>query len=82
MNKEHFSVGDLAKLFNLNTQTLRFYDKIDLFKPAYINPKNSYRFYTLEQFEKLTMINYLRSLDMPIEDIKDFFLGRKREKSY
>lgn len=77
MNKEHFSVGDLAKLFNLNTQTLRFYDKINLFKPAYINPKNSYRFYTLEQFEKLTMINYLRSLDMPIEDIKDFFLEEK-----
>lgn len=73
MNKEHFSVGDLAKLFDTTTQTLRFYDKIGLFKPAYINEKNSYRYYTLDQFEKLTMINYLRALEISIEDIKGYY---------
>lgn len=73
MNKEYFSVGDLAKLFNMTTQTLRFYDKMNLFKPAHINEKTSYRYYTTEQFEKLTMINYLRSLELSIEDIKDYY---------
>lgn len=80
MYKEHFSVGEIAKLFKMTTQTLRFYDKMGIFKPSYINPKNSYRYYTLSQFEILTMINYLRSLDMPLEDIKAYF-DEKSEKS-
>ena len=74
MKKDLYSVGEIAKMFNLNSQTLRFYDKIHLFKPEFINPKTSYRYYTSEQFERLTMINYLSSLDMSLENIKEFFL--------
>ena len=73
MEKKLYSVGELAKLFKINSQTLRFYDKIGLFKPESINPKTAYRYYTFEQFEKLTMINYFRSLDMSLDDIKEFF---------
>jgi DNA-binding transcriptional MerR regulator len=80
MTKKYYSIGEVSKLYNITTQTLRFYDKINLFKPEYINPKNSYRYYSQSQFEKLTMINYLRSLEMPIEDIKEHFL-KKRENT-
>lgn len=71
MRKEYYSVGEMAKIHDVTTQTLRFYDKIDLFKPNYVNPSNSYRYYSMNQFDNLTMINYLRSLDMPIEIIKE-----------
>lgn len=71
--KEYYSVGEMAKIHGITSQTLRFYDKIDLFKPEYTNPKTSYRYYTLEQFDKIIMINYLRSLDMTLDSIKEYF---------
>ncbi len=73
MAKGYYSVGEMAKKNGLTTQTLRFYDKINLFKPSYINPKTSYRYYTADQFDKLLMINYLRSLEMSLDEIKEYF---------
>ena len=32
-----FSIGEIAKLFNISTQALRLYDRIDLLKPSQIN---------------------------------------------
>lgn len=79
MKKEYYSVGEMAKIHDVTTQTLRFYDKIDLFKPNYVNPSNSYRYYSINQFDNLTMINYLRSLDMPIEHIKENLINNDAE---
>lgn len=45
-----FSTGEFAKLLEINKDTLLYYDKIDLFKPAGTHP-NGYRYYTFEQFE-------------------------------
>ena len=33
-----FSIGELAKYQNISKQTLIFYDKIGLFRPAYVDP--------------------------------------------
>ena len=33
--KNLFSIGELSKLQNISRQTLIFYDKIGLFRPAY-----------------------------------------------
>lgn len=32
-----FSIGEIAKLFNISTQALRLYDRIDLLEPSQIN---------------------------------------------
>lgn len=65
-----FSIGELSKLFNISIKTLRYYDKINLFKPIYINPETSYRYYSTNQFEQLNTINYLKVLGMPLKEIK------------
>ena len=49
----HFSIGEISRLHNLSIQTLRYYDKIGLLKPAYINKETNYRYYTIEQFVKI-----------------------------
>lgn len=38
--KDFFSIGELAGYQKISKQTLIFYDKIDLFKPAYTHPSN------------------------------------------
>lgn len=65
-----FSIGELSKLFNISIKTLRYYDEINLFKPTYINPDTSYRYYSTNQFEQLNTINYLKVLGMPLKEIK------------
>ena len=36
--KNYYSIGELAGYQNISKQTLIFYDKIGLFRPAYVDP--------------------------------------------
>lgn len=71
-----FSIGQTAKLFDLNIRTLRYYDQIGLLKPEVVNDETGYRYYSSAQFERLNTIRYLRALDVPIERIAAFFDDR------
>ncbi|MCY6369931.1 MerR family transcriptional regulator [Clostridium ganghwense] len=66
-----FLIGDMAKIHNVSTQTLRYYDKIGLLKPKIVDQDNGYRYYTIEQFEQLNTIKYLKFLGMSLNDIKE-----------
>lgn len=68
--KEFFTIGEISKLFNINKKTLRYYDEIDLFKPSYVDKNNRYRYYSLDQFECLETIQYLKELGLTLNKIK------------
>lgn len=59
-------------MFNLNKQTLFYYDKEGIFQPEYRNPENGYRMYQFNQIYRLALICYLRKLGFSIEQIKDY----------
>lgn len=81
-NRENLlSISEMAKLRKVTTETLRHYDRIDLFKPAYIDPDSGYRYYTINQYEKLGTIKELRQLGMGLEEIKEYFDNRNVNKS-
>lgn len=67
-----FRIGEISKIFDIPQQTLRYYDKIGLFSPAYINPETGYRYYTLIQLQQLLHIKTLKNINLSISDIKDF----------
>lgn len=68
--KEFFTIGEISKLFNINKKTLRYYDEIDLFKPSYVDEKNKYRYYSIDQFEELETIQYLKELGLTLKKIR------------
>lgn len=68
--KNKFSIGQLAKLHNIPIKTLRYYDEIDLFKPIEVNNETGYRYYSPEQFKQLDIIHYLKTLGVPLKEIK------------
>lgn len=45
--KSKFIIGDMAKIHNVSTQTLRYYDKIGLLNPKVVDKNNGYRYYTI-----------------------------------
>ncbi|WP_225231140.1 MerR family transcriptional regulator [Solibacillus faecavium] len=67
-----FSTGEFAKLVEVNKDTLLYYDKIDLFKPAGTF-ENGYRYYTYSQVDQFSAIQSLRAVDLPIKELKHYF---------
>ena len=76
-----FSIGETAKIHHVSKQSLIFYDKINLLKPCYTNPENGYRYYSLDEFAILDIIIYLKTLDVPLEEIKQYILKRNAQTS-
>ncbi len=71
--RELFTIGEMAKLFQTNIRTLRYYDEIGLLKPEWRDDNSGYRYYSTKQFERMNTIKYLRALDMPLDHIAHFF---------
>lgn len=69
--KQLFSIGELAKLQNISRQTLIFYDKIGLFCPAYIDPENGYRYYSINQLDNLDAICIMKKIGFSLNEIKE-----------
>ena len=67
--KEYFTTGEFARLFNINKQTLFYYDKIGIFSPAF-TADNGYRYYSFNQIETFQVLMMLRELQVPVKDIQ------------
>ena len=74
-----WKIGELARIFNVNVQLLRHYDKAGLLVPDIRNPENKWRTYRYDQIYSLGMIRFLRYLDCSLEDIGTFMHGRTAE---
>lgn len=70
MEEDLYSIGEMAKLTNLSMKTLRYYDKIGLFKPAYVDPKTNYRYYVDSQLFQLDLIQPLKAVNTSLQEIK------------
>lgn len=77
---ELFRIGEVARLFRLSQGTLRHYERLGLLAPEYVDPATGYRYYSTRQFESLNTIRYLRTLDMPLEEIQSFLRNRDVDK--
>ena len=64
------TIKDFAKLCQCNPQTLRYYDRVDLLKPARIDEWSGYRYYNEEQALDFVKIRNLQSAGFTIEEIK------------
>lgn len=70
---DHISIGMMAKINGVSEQTLRLYDKMNLLQPCETNPETGYRYYNIKQCAQLDMIQYLKSLGMNLNQIKECF---------
>ncbi len=49
-------IGEFSKLSKTTVKTLRYYDKVGLLKPAFVDSFTGYRYYTNEQLETMHRI--------------------------
>ena len=62
--------------WGLQIAEMIFQTRSGLIRPEYTDPDSGYRYYGVQQFERLNTIRYLRALDMPLEDIADFLQNK------
>ncbi len=70
MKEKLYTIGEVSKLMDISIKALRYYDKIDLFKPAYVDPETNYRYYEDSQIYLLDLIKSLKYIGTPLEEIK------------
>ena len=69
---EHlFSIGELARCQHISKQTLIFYDKTGLFRPAWVDPSNGYRYYSAAQLDQLDTILILKKCGCSLKQIRE-----------
>ncbi len=68
--KKLYSIGEVSSLLGISTQTLRYYDKIGVAQPAYVNEKTGYRRYTYDQIHYIDRIRYLQNFGLSLSEIR------------
>lgn len=64
-------IGRFAQVTRLSIKALRLYDEMDLLRPALVDPDSGYRYYSLAQAGEAEAVRLLRSLQMPLPEIRE-----------
>ena len=78
--EKRYSIGEISHITGVSKDTLRYYDRIGVFKPEYVDPDNQYRYYTYSQFWYLDIITCCRRLQIPLERVKSVLDLHDNEK--
>ncbi len=70
-NRKSYTAGQLAKVANVNIQTVRFYDRQGILKPA-SRTEAGYRIYDKEGVKRLNFIIQAKELGFSLKEIKEF----------
>jgi DNA-binding transcriptional MerR regulator len=68
-------IGRFAKLTQLTVKALRLYDQLGLLQPARVDRATGYRYYALAQVELAERIRLLRSLEVPLDEVREILAG-------
>jgi two-component system, chemotaxis family, chemotaxis protein CheY len=66
-----YKIGELSEMTGLQTDTIRYYEKIDLLKPSYVDPSNGYRYYNHENAKKLLAIIEWKKYSFSLDTIRE-----------
>lgn len=80
MSERRYLIGEVSKITGISKDTLRFWDKIGLLKPKYVDPENSYRYYTYDQFWSMDIVMCCRSLNIPIDKIRTILASSSNDR--
>ncbi len=74
-----YSIKKLSQIAGVSTRTLRYYDEINLLKPARIN-SSGYRIYGAKEVDRLQQILFYKELGLNLDHIKEIINNPKFDK--
>lgn len=73
--KQKLKIGEFSKLMQITVKTLRHYESKGLLMPDEVDEWTGYRYYTLDQMQRLNTIRNLQRLGFSLDDIKELQEG-------
>ncbi|WP_368260276.1 MerR family DNA-binding transcriptional regulator, partial [Clostridium paraputrificum] len=64
--KEYYSIGEVSKIKDVTIKALRYYHKVGILIPKYIDEETGYRYYSIDQFVHIDIIKGCRTLGTSI----------------
>lgn len=68
-----FSIGEVSKIKEVTIKALRYYHKVGILIPKYIDDKTGYRYYSIDQFIYIDIIKTCRDLGTSISELQEIF---------
>lgn len=66
------SIGALSALTGVHIKTLRYYDKMGVLPPHYVDPGNGYRYYTPRQALQVDILRFCTLIGIPLRQFSEF----------
>ncbi|WP_328557483.1 MULTISPECIES: MerR family transcriptional regulator [unclassified Streptomyces] len=67
---ELITIGQLARRVGLTAKALRHYDRVGLLAPAVVDSDSGYRLYGTDQVALARLVRLLRSVDVPLDQVR------------
>lgn len=77
--KDYYTIGDIAKIYNIGVDAIRYYEEKGLIFPA--RGENRYRYYNSHTIWRMNTILNLRSLGFSVERVREYFEHRTVEQT-
>lgn len=78
--KNLYSIGEVSKIKKITVKALRYYHKVGILIPKYIDDNTGYRYYSIDQFIHIDIIKGCRALGTSIVELQEIFKDCETEK--
>jgi bifunctional DNase/RNase/DNA-binding transcriptional MerR regulator len=75
---ERLPIGEFSRRSSLTIHQLRHYHEVGLLEPSHVDSESGYRYYSPVQIQTAELIAILRSLDMPLAEIRQLLRNPSR----
>ncbi|MEG0027413.1 MAG: MerR family DNA-binding transcriptional regulator [Raoultibacter sp.] len=69
MKNELLSIGEVSKMKNVGVKSLRYYERLGILIPAYVDGRSGYRYYSMNQMIDIDIIITCIELGIPLKDL-------------
>ena len=71
--KTKLKIGEFSQMMQVTVKTLRHYEQKGLLYPCEVDEWTGYRYYSVEQMQRLNTIRQLQSLGFSLDEIKELY---------
>lgn len=76
MKNDYYSIGEVSEIKDVSVKALRFYEKIGLLKPFFVDPLTRYRYYHASQFMIIDVIKAARCMQISPNALVPYFANK------
>ena len=64
----YLTISELGRLRNVDSKSLRYYERVGALIPAFVDPETQYRYYTIDQLVDLDTISLCLEMGIPLKE--------------